>query len=211
MKYSVVIPTMWKAPQQLKEMLMVYEECPLVHEVLLIDNVGFNHHKVSKYRKVRVLNDGKNLFVNPSWNLGVKEATCERVILANDDIFINEFNILLYVVDSCLKKGVIIGLDKECFAQKRTIMVGEIEIRKAVGERGYGFGVFMVFYKESYIPIPEELKVWYGDTLLYNSLNPYLIIGIDVETKMRTTSRTMDLRMQHKFETKYYELFCDVS
>jgi len=211
MQYSVVIPTMWKAPRQLKEMLLTYEECPLVYEVLLIDNIGLPRHKVSKYSKVEVLNDGVNLFVNPSWNLGVEKAKCEKIILANDDIYIEEFNQLLYLVDACLRKGIIVGVDKECFAKKRTAALGDIEMHLANGERGYGFGVFMILYKESYVPIPEQLKVWYGDTLLYNSLDPYLIKGVDVQTEMRTTSKTMNLRMQHKYETKYFQLYCNGS
>ena len=38
--------------------------------------------------KVRIINPPENIYVNPRWNLGVKEAKFDKVALFNDDIAI---------------------------------------------------------------------------------------------------------------------------
>ena len=204
MSYTIVIPTMWKRPDQLCAMLDRYSESDWISEILLIDNGGVDRSEVDPYTLVKVLNDGNNLFVNPSWNLGVANATCDKVILANDDITIPDLDWALLEIDVAINPGVLIGLDKNSFKQKRTGELGPVRVVKHEGGHEYGFGVFMAFYKESYIPIPEELKVWFGDSFLYKLLDPYVLTGIDVQTDMRSTSRTMNLKKQHKLEKEFF-------
>lgn len=210
MSFSIIIPTMWIPKNELLGMVHKYARNSLVGEILIINNCKTNFssidYHIERYRKVRILNDGNNLFVNPSWNLGVCEAKCNNIILANDDICIPEIDLLLSVLNDFLSKydGVIIGAGTECFKQRRTKELNGFKIYQAIGKREYGFGVFMALAKESYIPIPEGLKVWYGDTFLYNKLIPYLF-EMDIKTNMRSTSKTLDLGNRRMIETKIYE------
>ena len=49
----------------------------MVDEILIIDNSLQNYSFINE--KVRVIVPQENLFVNPSWNLGVREARNEYV------------------------------------------------------------------------------------------------------------------------------------
>jgi len=201
---------MWKALRSLFQMIEQYNACPYIGEILIIKNAASvsTLQVFEPYRKVRILNDGNNLFVNPSWNLGVSQAKYERIILANDDIILNvDFNVFMQIIDFGLGTESIVGFSENCFYQKRTETLGNVHIHKAINGRGYGFGTFMVLMKESYRIIPKELKVWYGDDILYRANIPYLIEGVEVITEMRKTSRTMNLREQHMIESKFYSRY----
>jgi len=159
---------------------------------------------IVEHGKVQILNDGTNLFVNPSWNLGVVSAKYDRVLIANDDIFIESLDAVLNLLLDTLKEGMIIGPSKSCFEQRRESPLEPLAVEVATGDREYGFGVFMAVFKDSYIPIPSALQVWFGDSFLYDRLSPYLLKGVDIVTPMRGTSKQMDLRNQHEKEAKLY-------
>ena len=83
MPFSVIIPTMQRSP-----MLWPFVEqlCSTndVDEVLIINNAPARLTFVN--RKVRVLDQPENLYVNPSWNLGVSIARSKYICIANDDL-----------------------------------------------------------------------------------------------------------------------------
>lgn len=205
MSFSVIIPTMWRKTDYLLAMLDLYDYSKLVGEVLLIDNEkGFDRKKLEVFKKVVILNNGENLFVNPSWNLGVSKAKNDKIILANDDIFIADVECVLHTMYMNLREGQIIGIGKNCFEQKRTKELGKLRIIP-VDRREYGFGVFMALLKESYVEIPDQLKVWYGDTLLSIVNKPFVVEGIDVKTNMRETSKTLELNKQRIREKMFFQ------
>ena len=57
----------------------------VLFEIILIDNSlqGFEYNS----DKLRIIIPNENLFVNPSWNLGVEKAKFDYVGILNDDIF----------------------------------------------------------------------------------------------------------------------------
>lgn len=199
---------MLRDKDSLLTMLPQYEASPLVGEILLIDNIGFDYKWT--FKKIRVLNDGNNLFVNPSWNLGVREAKFDKIIIANDDI-VFRFDTVIEKVDEYLQVGMICGFSVNCFAQKRngTPLVSKLQIIKHISKRAYGFGVFMILFKETYFPIPDEFKVWYGDSILHAKHEAYLIEGINVITKMQQTTSFMknELKSQKSFEKIYWQQY----
>ena len=85
-KISVIIPTLQKNLSFLINLLSTLERDTSVDEIIVIDNSlrGLNY----KSSKLKLIIPEENLFVNPSWNLGVKEAKNELVALLNDDIII---------------------------------------------------------------------------------------------------------------------------
>lgn len=209
MSFSIVIPTMWKDPDKLMTMLSRYQYSVFVNEVLLIDNGGVERDRIT-FPKVKILNNGKNLFVNPSWNLGVTRAISSKVILANDDIYFDKIDRVLLLIRSNLREGMLIGLDKNCFKQRRDEEIGQLRISKMIGPHQYGFGTFMAFYKESYITIPEQLLVFYGDTFLCSKLEAYVIGGFDVQTEMRTTSKALDSHLLSTIKRKEKEYYTNL-
>ena len=86
-KLSVVIPTLQKKVELLVNLIKMLDKDDSVSEIILIDNSckGFS----SESSKLRVIVPKENLYVNPSWNLGVKEAKEDIVALLNDDISIS--------------------------------------------------------------------------------------------------------------------------
>ena len=81
-RFSVVIPTLQRAP----ELHPLVEQCaehPLVLEVLVINNAPEPLRWESP--KVRVLQQAENIYVNPAWNLGAREARGEYLAIINDD------------------------------------------------------------------------------------------------------------------------------
>lgn len=65
-------------------LLETFVDDPAVGEVVVGNNVAkpipFRH------RKLVVLDQTENIFVNPAWNLGVSVATGHYVLVSNDDI-----------------------------------------------------------------------------------------------------------------------------
>ena len=69
--FSIVIPTLQKDTMILKMLLDELNQDQTVGEIILIDNSlqGFEYNS----DKLRIIIPNENLFVNPSWNLGVEK------------------------------------------------------------------------------------------------------------------------------------------
>ncbi len=76
-KISVVIPTLQRDVETLNNLVSTLVNDAMVDEILIIDNSLQNYSFINE--KVRVIVPQENLFVNPSWNLGVREARNEYV------------------------------------------------------------------------------------------------------------------------------------
>jgi len=195
---------MWYANRWLLPMLEVYQSHPAIKEILIINNRNaYDLELLKEFDKVRVLGNGENMYVNPAWNLGVAEAKEERILIINDDIIISEFKLVMWLLENKLKPGMIIGFHKDSFSK---LKVEKLELLKPPAKYiPHGFGVFMALYKKDYLVIPNEIKIWGGDTLQFTIGNPYLIHGISVNTKMRWTSRRLDTRAYRVLDAVYYK------
>ena len=194
-RFSIVIPTMFKCPDITNELLGNLYDDPAVSEVIIINNTEDSNNvtKININKKLQVQSQSKNLYVNPSWNLGVSVAKEHYVGILNDDIIIAEglFSGLSNVPIENLgvigaSHGSLMGLDKpERFMSK------EFHI-KGMPERTWGFGVFMVLHKNHYPTIPEDMKIWCGDDYIYHQNRvagrQNCILICPIQTKMSTTS-----------------------
>lgn len=194
-KFSVIIPTMLRCVDITNNLLDNLYDDPQVSEVIIIDNTEdpINIEKIHLHEKVQIHSQGKNIYVNPAWNLGVSIAKEDFIAIINDDITIPEriFTSLAQIDLST------VGILGGCFA---TIEKVEKPVRftikeasiAAIPERTWAFGIFMVMHKDHYITIPEDMKVWCGDDYLYHQnrimgrTNHLMIIPI--QTRMSTTS-----------------------
>lgn len=182
--YTVIIPTMWQSPDCIARMLKIYCNSEYVREVIVVDNDISKtiHGSILGHNKIRVITNNRNLYVNPAWNWGVSQSTTEKIIIANDDIVIKSFDRLISNIDEFLKPNQIIGPCKSCFNKSDS----ELYIERS-NERNYGWGVFMVLYRESYTQIPNELLIWCGDNIQHSSNDSYKFKGINIQSKMSTT------------------------
>jgi hypothetical protein len=183
-KVSIIIPTMWKSDKIFK-MLPIYEKSEYVKEVIIIDNAPNLKPNLDSYSKVIYYTDGENIYVNPAWNLGYTLSNYE-VILANDDIVINEFDEVISLLLSSEFDIVGVSLDKPN---------GALRIDNIDKFPANSYGCFM--YLKKYIYIPEKFKIWYGDQFLFEVNEKRGILkNVNLETNVSETlnSNKQELR-----------------
>ncbi len=215
-EFSIIIPTLFKRVDILNNLLLNLYHDGAVKEVILIDNSnGFDYSKLERHPKLRTIISGKNIFVNPSWNLGVSLAKYEFIGLLNDDITIPE-NVFTSLKTIALEKFGVIGTNHPSIQQVETptrFTVPNFTIVKTP-IRNWGFGILMVMYKENYIKIPDGIKIWTGDDIIFHENNRYgrtnAIFTFPVQTKMSSTSdlpefdsvKENDLLLYENYKTK---------
>ena len=141
---SAIIPTLWKAKEFTDHLVNVLIEDESVGEIIIIDNAPADFSYDNE--KVVTLRQEENIYVNPSWNLGVEESDYDKFIILNDDI------IIPYNFVSQLKKWLttdrgIIGIDAasvikvDDFSSKNiTFLDRKIDL-KSITNRDWGFGI----------------------------------------------------------------------
>jgi len=195
-KVSAIIPTLWKAKEFLDHLVDVLIEDESVGEIIIIDNA----HADFSYdnENVFILRQEENLYVNPSWNLGIEESECDKFIILNDDIIIpyNFISQLQYLLTE--DKGVV-GIDRksvikeDSFKDESVTFLDRKIVLKPLNDRTWGFGIVIAGHKKSYYKVPENIRIWYGDDYLVNmnieagKIN-YVIDDLPIFTKMSTTS-----------------------
>lgn len=194
-KFSVIIPTLFRCPDITNELLANLYEDDAVSEIIIIDNTEdpTNVSKLIISDKLKVHSQNKNIYVNPSWNLGVSLAKEDHVAILNDDITIP--NNLFYVLKQ--PDYVDLGIVGACHPSIQRVDhpkrfdVDKIELI-AIPERMWGYGIFMVMHKNAYLEIPEEMLVWCGDDYLFHQnrvkgKQNYTML-CPIQTKMSATS-----------------------
>ncbi|MBQ8476770.1 glycosyltransferase, partial [bacterium] len=166
--YTIIIPTLQKRLDILKKLIENLENDSSVGEIIVINNalkpLDF------EFSKLRVITKDKNLYVNPSWNLGVSEAKYDIIGLLNDDIIL--------APDFCtsLKNKLPENFGVIGFGKNEVNIINDLsepqqsEINlKETDFIELGFGISMFFKKENYQNIPNELKIMYGDCFIFDS------------------------------------------
>ena len=212
--FSIIIPTMQKDLHVLHMLLLELQESPYVGEILIIDNANIALD-TSAYSKVKVLPQEENLYVNPSWNLGIKSASKEFEYfgIINDDLifskgFLSQVHEFLKLADGNVG---LVGID--CLINtpidqfdtypKDTVLEFK-QINKMLGFWGSAF----FGRKENYHNIPEEMKVFYGDHYLFsrnlqNHKKNYLITNVKIKhIEALTSHSTKRLRNYFRHDRK---------
>lgn len=185
--YSVVIPTLWKSPR-IHKLLSDLIECDSVGEIILIDNNKKFFETYEDLDKVKLIQPEENLYVNPSWNLGIKLAQNNCVALLNDDINFNS-GIFEAINDDILKQVGIIGMGQGNYELKDTQNEPYLQPWES-GMNDGGWGCFILLHKTHWIDIPDQIKIWYGDNFI-KDVNPApkaVLRNFPVESEMSTTS-----------------------
>lgn len=188
---SVVIPTMWRSQVTLR-LLERYNECKIVDEILVINNnKADTPYELKKFEKAKIIGGDGNMYVNPSWNLGVAEAKNEVVAISNDDILFEPLEMFSFVMG--VDEFGAIGMSGINFHEAAS----EIGI-EAGYDIGSGWGCLMFVKKSSWVNIPERIKIWFGDnwiarTCERNGKGIYKVrLNSLIETNMSTTSRSFN-------------------
>lgn len=204
-KYTVIIPTLWKSDRTQK-LIQDLLECQYVDEIIIIDNAGTEEcDKLSTiHSKLRMVSKGENIYVNPAWNWGIELAKNECIALVNDDINFDP-NIFGVITENILMSGIIgmgEGNYKDVYDDKRGPY---IDMWKP-GINDWGWGCMILLKKEHWKPIPNEIKIWYGDNFI-KDVNPVAkgcLRNFPIDTEMSTTS---DEKEWDEIKKQDYEYF----
>ena len=214
-KVSAIIPTLWKAKEFTDHLIDVLIEDESVGEIIIIDNAPTDFCYTDE--KVCTLKQSENLYVNPSWNLGVEESDYDKFIILNDDIII-PYN-FVYELESLLTedKG-IVGIDYKAviatdgFMDENITFLDRKITLKSIRMRDWGFGIVIAGNKKSYHKIPENIRIWYGDDYLVQLNNEgakpsYVIDNVPIFTKMSATSDLAEFEEIKNIDTLMYDRF----
>lgn len=203
-KYSIIIPTLWKS-KRINKLLFDLIKCEFVDEIILIDNGGKFFEYFEALDKVKLVQPDENMYVNPSWNLGVKLAKNNSIALVNDDI---NFNPNIFgIIDSKVLDGVgIIGMGEGNYKEPIDEERGPYLDIWQPGINDWGWGCMILLKKQNWLEIPNEIKIWYGDNII-KDVNPApkaCLRNFRIETEMSTTS---DEKQWDEVKKKDYEYF----
>jgi len=181
---SIIVPTMWKFAPFI-DFASQLVKLDVVGELIIINNDVNNtpDHPVLLNPKVKIFDFGRNIFVNPAWNLGAKVAKHDILCILNDDLI---FDLrLLYKVNNFMTPEIgAIGLSKGWVDHGQTpFTTGEIDFEQFQGQVGYGFGELMFVHKSNWVPIPDGLDIGFGDIFIFekssfNQIPVYFIVNM---------------------------------
>jgi len=196
-RFTVIIPTLQRS-SGLREVTLRTAAHPLVCEVLVINNaptpLGFDHHKL------RVLQQDTNIYVNPAWNLGAREARGDLLAIVNDDVSFEDE--ALTRAATILRHGFfgIVGPDLSCFHDDGSRRISHRLARHDAPTRR--FGTFMCMRRADFVPVPEELRIWGGDDWLIANQRrpPAALVRTPFRTDMSTTTRAEEFQLMFAAE-----------
>ena len=199
--FSIIIPTLWKCGRIYK-LLDDLDNCDDVDEIILIDNNDSYRDNIKKeYKKIYLVSNKDNLYVNPSWNLGVKLAKNSNIGVLNDDLNFN-VNVLSFIKKH-INKG-IIGLWSGNYDPIDRNMPYELEETK---DRTWGWGCMFFIKKENYIEIPEILKISHGDDYLFYNLKckKYVVKNLRIHGRVSMTSLSPEFKKIQEEDMENYK------
>jgi len=198
-EFSVVIPTLQRSPL-LGGLIDMFGAHPLVGEIIVINNA--QTPLPYEHAKLRVLDQERNIFVNPAWNLGAREARADHLIISNDDLVVPPQ--IIDALAAKLRRGRVgmIGPDASCFLRRRSGRAWFMPIYR----RTWGYGTFMVLPTRNYVPIPEDLTIWCGDSWLFDHQphRNFAFRGVAIETPIHVTSADPEFDAMDPIEERIY-------
>jgi hypothetical protein len=170
--FSVIIPTMWRFDPF----------CTFLEDLIALSNIGeviiINNDKdktpqvpVLRNHKIKMWYFDDNIGVNPAWNYGVSKAYSDKIAIVNDDI-IFDLKLFSKIEDLVTPDKGVYGI---CPGEK---LFGQTQVSKGLidfvptkenysNETHFGFGQLMIMNKKNWIPIPDGLKIYWGDNFIY--------------------------------------------
>lgn len=220
---DIVIPTMWMS-KNFDKALEFYCDNPLIGKIIIIDN-DRNHRiksSIINHSKIHLISYGRNIYVNPAWNEGVKVASTRIVGIINDDIIVQD-DVFQMVIDQDMQEGDLIGVNLRGYQNNYkiddVINTEEKIVRlnykdtEPIGGQSWAFGICMFITKKSYTPIPSLYQVWYGDDYLTQkskrifAINSNKIKGTISETLKKFNDLDSDVSRRIELDSKNFIKF----
>lgn len=173
---TVIIPTLMMSCNEIfSQTLKALNNCPLVKKIVIIDNSeeALFKNQPSKFDKIEVISYGKNIFVNPAWNEGLRKTNTEFFLILNDDVLLDDSSLFScydwatkhpntgIITVKTIVGDSICDFQKELEKEKRNSLTVSNEIPN--GRAGWFMFGRTRYWKE----IPPSLKIFYGDDFIY--------------------------------------------
>ena len=177
---------MWQC-ETFVDYLKTYIECEEVQNIFLIDNNNIQRPKtdILSHKKIKIIDYGKNIFVNPAWNEGYLRSKADILCLLNDDIFVESemfknISILNFTQIDIIGVHLRGSVDNYHIVdhpdKKEELVKLNVDKNQPIGGQAYAFGVCMFIKRSSYKLIPSLYQIWYGDDyLIQNSEHIYAL------------------------------------
>lgn len=182
--FSVIIPTMWGS-NKTEKLLKELNKCVLIDEIIIIDNNPKDRIELNDLDKIKIITTKENIYVNPAWNLGVKNSQNNLICLCNDDINFDVNDVFNFIYDNNQNLGCI-GVHPDSYKMKN----GLNKLSESYHTGGGGWGCLIFCKKENWIEIPDNLKIGYGDDWIAITNKPHYSLKTkeNIVTDMSTTS-----------------------
>jgi hypothetical protein len=213
--FTVIVPTMWRAPGVFLQALQNYIRSELVSEIIIINNdasktpcwLDLNHEKVI------MVNEPTNTFVNPAWNKGVNMSSNDKICIANDDI-VFDTRLFAKIYDRIIPENGVHGIiTGEAHFNQPPTTDGSIDfIAWKPLDCIHCFGQLMFLHKDNWKPIIEGLNIYFGDDFIFHNnlhkgLTNWLIYNIHFFSPMAATSK--DTTITGGFHEKEQPIWVD--
>lgn len=207
---SVIIPTMWKS-HRTEDLLFRLNKSSSVDEIILIDNDPINKiDNLDKIDKLKYWTDNRNIYVNPAWNKGVELAKNDLICICNDDTTFDVDSLFLFVIKNSRFLGSIGMHSHNYLESSKENVLYELKTKKVLHQmlKGAGWGTCLFVKKSKWKPIPDGLKIWYGDDWIaaMNGKTYALRTSQKMETEMETTSGRPELSEVVKKDQLYWSI-----
>jgi hypothetical protein len=202
-QYSVIIPTLWRS-DRIFQLIYDLQRCNKIGEIIIVDNGNrFYEFFTNTAQKLKPLIPSKNIYVNPSWNAGVAYSKYENIAILNDDVY---FSMELFdIIDDTTLNNNIIGMDSLNYHHASFLI--EPEFKVMTTDRPWGWGCVLLFKKKNWVPIPENIKIWYGDDWMVqkNPTTKLVLHNFPIKTEMSTTSNNTEFDNIKKQDEQNYK------
>jgi glycosyltransferase involved in cell wall biosynthesis len=195
--FSVIIPTMWRAPGVFLQALNNYIDSDLVSEIIIINNDKDKTPSWSELNHSKVIHifENQNTYVNPAWNKGVELASNDKICIANDDIVFDK-RLFAKIYDRVIPENGVQGIiTGEAIFNQPPTTDGSIDfIAWKPWDCIHCFGQLMFVHKSNWKPIIDGLDIYFGDDFIFHNhlhkgLTNYMIYNIHFFSPMAATSK----------------------
>jgi hypothetical protein len=202
---EIVLPTMWM-DSKIFNMIDSYINNTNVKKIHIIDNSNefYKHYDTIPSSKINLYQQESNIYVNPSWNLGVSSCSEESIIcIVNDDI---TFDTIIF--DWILKHSQyfdILGMDAGNYNNPDLIYNPAIE---STPHHNYGWGCMIFLKKPIWIPIHKDLRIFYGDIWMFHNIPVECkkLSGFPIDANMNSTSSSKFANEIHIQDIETWEI-----
>lgn len=164
---SYIVATMWRY-EPFADFIKDLVNHHLIGEIIIIDNDPSRRpENLIEHEKIKILTTGVNIFVNPAWNWGVSESKYDKLVIANDDLLF-DIRIFNRIYDYIIPENGVSGLS--VWPNETHNVTGDIKIKEWYpGANTFGFPMLMFIHKNSWVKIPANLNVYFGDNFIFDN------------------------------------------